>query len=334
MTDNNTQSASSTLLVVPHGTDRAAEGRRRAALLLARSPQETDLVLRGGHPDLIELSAPEGKERIGIAQVREVIHQAQFAPAQASQKVCLLPRAEQLTPEAANALLKVLEEPPRGLVFLFLAENPGDLLSTIVSRSQVVRVKPTIESHSISRLIASGYKEDEARYLMEVVESEAELDSFLSHQVDLVSARKEATAVAGEATTSELVTLAIGDDPIVRREATALFVKRLIRGERELAVAGAISISRAGRAISISRTGREAAARLLNQLLNVSFSALRDGVREEDDPHAQGSFLSSIDPQVWSDTCRRIQRAQRALDRYTYLDGIFLSLFLGMIRGE
>jgi DNA polymerase III delta prime subunit len=325
MTDNNTQSASSTLLVVPHGTDRAAEGRRRAALLLARSPQETDLVLRGGHPDLIELSAPEGKERIGIAQVREVIHQAQFAPAQASQKVCLLPRAEQLTPEAANALLKVLEEPPRGLVFLFLAENPGDLLSTIVSRSQVVRVKPTIESHSISRLIASGYKEDEARYLMEVVESEAELDNFLSHQVDLVSARKEATAVAGEATTSELVALTIGDDPIVRREATALFVKRLIRGERELAVAGAISISRAG---------REAAARLLNQLLNVSFSALRDRVREEDDPHAQGSFLSSIDPQVWSDTCRRIQRAQRALDRYTYLDGIFLSLFLGMIRGE
>jgi len=80
ITHNNVHSASSSLLVVPHGTDRLAEGRRRASLLLARSPQEEDLVLRGVHPDLIELSAPEGKEKIGIAQVREVIHQAQFAP--------------------------------------------------------------------------------------------------------------------------------------------------------------------------------------------------------------------------------------------------------------
>jgi len=91
MIDSNRGSAVSSLLVVPHGTDRIAEGRRRAALLLARSTQEGDLVLRGGHPDLIELSAPEGKDKIGIAQVREVIHQAQFAPTQAEQKVCLLP---------------------------------------------------------------------------------------------------------------------------------------------------------------------------------------------------------------------------------------------------
>jgi len=137
---------------VPHGTDRIPEGRRRASLLLARSPQEEHLVLRGAHPDLIELSAPEGKEKIGIAQVREVIHQAQFAPTQARQEVCLLPRAEQLTMEAANALLKVLEEPPRGLVFLFLAENPGDLLATIVSRSQVIHMVPSVDSDSLSSI--------------------------------------------------------------------------------------------------------------------------------------------------------------------------------------
>jgi hypothetical protein len=53
----------SSLLIVSHGTDRSAEGRRRAALILARSPEERDLVLRGAHPDLIELAAHRGRRR-------------------------------------------------------------------------------------------------------------------------------------------------------------------------------------------------------------------------------------------------------------------------------
>jgi len=89
--------------------------------------------------------------------------------------------------EAANALLKVLEEPPRGLVFLFLAENPGDLLATIVSRSQVVRMAPSVGSDSVSRLTQAGYEETDAHYLMEIVENESELEPFITHLVDLPS---------------------------------------------------------------------------------------------------------------------------------------------------
>ena len=325
ITDNNVHSASSSLLVVPHGTDRVAEGRRRAALLLARSPQEGDLVLRGGHPDLIELSAPEGKDKIGIDQVREVIHQAQFAPTQAKQKVCLLPRAEELTMEAANALLKVLEEPPRGLVFLFLAENPGDLLATIVSRSQVVRVQPTIDSDSISRLTAAGYGEADARYLIDIVENEGELEPFIARPVDLASAKREASQVAAEATGTELIALAIGDDPIVRSAAASRLLHRLTEDDRELAVTGAIAIA---------RTDRDVAARLLGNLLAISFSALREGINCEDTPRSDRLGLLAVDPALWGVTCRRIQRAQRALDRYTFLEGVFLSLLLSVCRGE
>jgi len=294
-------------------------------LLLSRSPQEEDLVLRGVHPDLIELSAPEGKEKIGIAQVREVIHQAQFAPTQARQKVCLLPRAEQLTMEAANALLKVLEEPPRGLVFLFLAENPGDLLATIVSRSQVIRMAPSVGSDSVSSLTAAGYEETDAHYLMEIVENESELEPFITHLVDLPSARKEAWQVAAEATETELITLALGNDPIVRRAAASRLLLRLTEGDRELAVTGAIAVARAG---------RDAAARFLANLISISFSALREAIEKETAPRTDRLGLSSIDPAVWGVTCRRIQRAQRGLDRYTYPEGVFLSLFLSVVRGE
>ena len=73
MTDNNALSVASSLVVVPHGTNRVAEVRRRAATLLARSPQETELVLRGAHPDLIELSAPEGKEKIALPDAVKVL---------------------------------------------------------------------------------------------------------------------------------------------------------------------------------------------------------------------------------------------------------------------
>ena len=325
MTDSNRGSAVSSLLVVPHGTDRVAEGRRRAALLLARSSQEEALVLRGGHPDLIELSAPVGKNKIGIAQVREVIHQAQFAPTQAQQKVCLLPRAEQLTMEAANALLKVLEEPPRGLVFLFLAENPGDLLATIVSRSQVIRMRPTIEGDTISRLSAAGYEEEDARYLIDIVENEGELDLFITHPVNLPSARKEASQVVAEATGNELIALALGNDPIVRHAAVSHLLLRLTRGDRELAVTAAIAAARAG---------RDSAAGLLANLLSVAFSAMREGIEQEEDRRTDQLGLSAIDPALWGVICRAIQRAQRALDRYTYLDGVLLSLFLSVCRGE
>ena len=325
MTDSNRGSAVSSLLVVPHGTDRVAEGRRRAALLLARSSQEEALVLRGGHPDLVELSAPVGKNKIGIAQVREVIHQAQFAPTQAQQKVCLLPRAEQLTMEAANALLKVLEEPPRGLVFLFLAENPGDLLATIVSRSQVIRMRPTIEGDTISRLSAAGYEEEDARYLIDIVENEGELDLFITHPVNLPSARKEASQVVAEATGNELIALALGNDPIVRHAAVSHLLLRLTRGDRELAVTAAIAAARAG---------RDSAAGLLANLLSVAFSAMREGIEQEEDRRTDQLGLSAIDPALWGVICRAIQRAQRALDRYTYLDGVLLSLFLSVCRGE
>ena len=73
ITDKNVDSASSSLIVVPHGTDRIAKGRRRAATLLARSPQEIELVLRGVHPDLIELSAPEGKEKIALPDAVKIL---------------------------------------------------------------------------------------------------------------------------------------------------------------------------------------------------------------------------------------------------------------------
>lgn len=101
--------------------------------------------LQGNNPDFKEVAA--NGSTIKIDQVREVQREAQFKSYGGKGKVYLLSQAENLTPEAANCLLKVLEEPPPGTVFLLTADNPYRLLPTILSRCQQIplrRVSPDV----------------------------------------------------------------------------------------------------------------------------------------------------------------------------------------------
>ncbi|MBM4286697.1 MAG: DNA polymerase III subunit delta' [Deltaproteobacteria bacterium] len=90
----------------------------------------------GGHPDFWQIG-PEGEGAhppIKIEQIRVLRRQVSFSPLAGSWRVVLLKPAESLNEEAANALLKTLEEPPEGNVFILTAVGERDLLPTIVSR--------------------------------------------------------------------------------------------------------------------------------------------------------------------------------------------------------
>ncbi len=87
-------------------------------------------------PDFIPVS-PLGNN-IKIEQVRELQRKAQFKPYEAQRKVYLIDRAESMTVEAANCLLKILEDPPPDTVFLLTAANPYNLLPTVISRCQLI----------------------------------------------------------------------------------------------------------------------------------------------------------------------------------------------------
>ncbi len=99
-------------------------------------------VRRGVHPD-VAVVVPEGRSgRIRIEQVREVVAAAPGRPFEAPARVWILDGVEaaRLGPEAANALLKTLEEPPAHVRFLLLAANPEAVLPTIRSRCQTLRL--------------------------------------------------------------------------------------------------------------------------------------------------------------------------------------------------
>jgi len=92
---------------------------------------------RRTHPDVFWLRA-QGKN-IKLDQVRALQRRALYPPSEASHKVFVIEAAEQLSLEAANSLLKILEDPPRYAVFLLLTQRLGELLPTVRSRCRVVR---------------------------------------------------------------------------------------------------------------------------------------------------------------------------------------------------
>src|SRR6202049_3484548 len=90
-------------------------------------------IAAGNSLDVLEIDAASNR---GIDQVRELREMVRYAPAGGRYKVVILDEAHMLTPEASNALLKTLEEPPEKVVFVMATTQPEDLEETIRSRSQ------------------------------------------------------------------------------------------------------------------------------------------------------------------------------------------------------
>lgn len=98
------------------------------------------LVANRHHPDLFWIE-PQGSS-LKIAQVRDLTRQLAMSPFEGPWQIAILDQFELATPGAANALLKTLEEPPRNVVLVLLAQQAESLLPTIVSRCQTFALRP------------------------------------------------------------------------------------------------------------------------------------------------------------------------------------------------
>ena len=97
-------------------------------------------VVSGNHPDVRIFDAPDQSLKIG--EVRELQRELSLSPHESRWRVAVLCGFERATVEAANALLKTLEEPPAQVVLLLTATEAEVLLPTIVSRCQVLSLRP------------------------------------------------------------------------------------------------------------------------------------------------------------------------------------------------
>jgi DNA polymerase III subunit delta' len=142
------------------GTGKATLAYRFARAVLAGAPTmemgEADPIFRrvaaGSHADLLVVE-PEWNEKkeelnreISVEQAREIARFLSLTPGESQWRVVIIDSADALNVSGANAILKILEEPPPQALLLLIAHNPGKLLPTIRSRCRMLKLRPLSEN--------------------------------------------------------------------------------------------------------------------------------------------------------------------------------------------
>ena len=124
----------------------------------------------GNHPDIIRVTH-EKPNSISVDDIRtQVNNTVDIKPYQGPYKVYIIPQADLMTPQAQNAILKTIEEPPAYAVVMLLADNPDALLPTISSRCVQLNLKP------VGDQLVKDYLMNE----MHVPDYQAEVDASLA----------------------------------------------------------------------------------------------------------------------------------------------------------
>ncbi len=142
----------------PAGTGKRAIARAFAAALLqegARTPETVvERVGRDSHPDLTWVR-PSGAAEMLVSDIEEpVVAAATRTPFESARRVFVIESVERMNDQAANRMLKTLEEPPAFAHLLLLTDRREDVLATILSRCQQVRFDP-LPSQRIAEGLAS-----------------------------------------------------------------------------------------------------------------------------------------------------------------------------------
>ncbi len=137
------------------GEDPEPKAEPRSELMAEQGPLYMDpetpvfrRVAAGGHADLISIERRRDeksgklKNAIVVDDVREVGHFLSMTPAEGGWRVVVVDSADHMNINAANAILKVLEEPPKRAVLLLVCHNPGKVLPTIRSRCRKLQMRP------------------------------------------------------------------------------------------------------------------------------------------------------------------------------------------------
>jgi DNA polymerase-3 subunit delta' len=129
-------------------------------------------IASGKHSDIRIIGLENGNSRenkardIGIEQIRDIQHSAALPPFEGKFKVFIIDGAEQLSNEAANCLLKTLEEPVENVIYLLLTVNEQSVLPTVISRCQRLELNPLPAASIEKSLIKQQHVEPDKAMLL------------------------------------------------------------------------------------------------------------------------------------------------------------------------
>ncbi len=153
------------LFTGPPGSGRSVAARAFAAALLCPERgcgqcPSCHQVLAGTHPDLL-LVRPEGLS-YGVKQTRDLVLKAAASPVYGGWRVIEFEDADRATEQAANALLKAIEEPPKRTIWLLCAPSADDLPTTIRSRCALITLRTPSTAAVADLLVREGVSPDQA----------------------------------------------------------------------------------------------------------------------------------------------------------------------------
>ncbi len=190
----------------PGGAGKRRAARALAAELLAEGEPDPESararVMSGAHPDLTWV-VPSGAHEMLVSDVDgPVISAASKTPFESSRRVFVIERADELGDEAANRMLKTLEEPASFVHLILLTDRLGEILPTIRSRCQTVRFEPPREEDAAAALQELGVSPDTAlacaRLALQDAEHARELGGVEGQALRAAAERYARCAIAGE----------------------------------------------------------------------------------------------------------------------------------------
>src|SRR5512139_849363 len=162
------------LFAGPPGLGRRTLALRFAQALNCQTPVATGIPCREcrdcrqiaamQHADLTVVQAESEGGTLKVDQIREARRSLTLKPYQSRYRVALFLRFQEANDNAANALLKTLEEAPSYAVLILTADNPEQLLPTIISRCEVLRLRPLEIGHVRQALEDKGYETNQAKW--------------------------------------------------------------------------------------------------------------------------------------------------------------------------
>ncbi len=194
------------LFVGPASVGKSSFAQRFAAGLLCPTRGQHDeacrscrLALQGHHPDLTVVE-PEGATSLGVDQARYLVGRASLAPVEATRSVFLIPDAGLMTEQAANALIKTLEEPLAQVAFLLVAESEDDFPATVGSRCRTIHLGRVPLVELVEALVDRGVDPGQAENASVVSGGRPGLALALMSQPDVARFRELWLSIPGRVT--------------------------------------------------------------------------------------------------------------------------------------
>ncbi len=146
------------LIIAPDGCGRGFAARILAAYYLCDADEDIESFVESPDFEIINIEGEGASGEIKIAAIRELMSKAYETSLVGKGRVVILNDANNLNRSSANALLKILEEPPNGLLFILTASSVGDLPATIVSRCRKYYVSPVSSQTTREYVDKAGFK--------------------------------------------------------------------------------------------------------------------------------------------------------------------------------